>query len=432
MNTRLLSRVLAVALLLVPAAVPAQEPTRRETPSLSEADFQLHRYSAQQVDAANLYRTLVQLFGRQLNFPDRRVDNLTLLEESLVIYETPDRAETILAAAARLDVGEVGDAAARPQAATVYEPSQMELQSYVPRFMEAGELAVVASEIYTKHFIVGGERKSAFIPSGHALLVYAPRPMTQEIVARLRQLDESQQPADESQESLEVVQIRPRFASPQSLFDAVAPFRLFRSNTRDNHPQNQVPNLTLIKEQGVLLVRDVPERVAEIRRALADLDRPAPQCLLVCQVLRGTDGAVERPAAAALQEQLRVLLPYRAYEVAANGMLRASAVAGSLLSIEMDAFGIDAAAVPDGEGRATLSIAPHFLLELAIGSYDEQSGSLGLSHCELNWRTQHGSRRLFQTTTSLERGEQAVLGVAGAEPLFLVVQVLPTSQPDAR
>ncbi|MBC8329394.1 MAG: hypothetical protein H8E31_11675, partial [Planctomycetes bacterium] len=138
------------------------------------------------------------------------------------------------------------------------------------------------------------------------------------------------------------------------------------------------------------------------------------QVMVVCQVLRGLDHAADRPAAEALQAQLRQLLPHHSYAVEATGMLRGSAVAGNGLEIEMESF--------------TMA-ATQFQLKMLVGSFDAESGALGLETCQFSITgPQTGRRNLFSTSTTIFRGEQAVLGVAGAEPLFLVVQIHPVGR----
>jgi hypothetical protein len=134
--------------------------------------------------------------------------------------------------------------------------------------------------------------------------------------------------------------------------------------------------------------------------------------MLTCQVLRGVNQEPAFRARTEIEKELRKVLPYDYYQVAGSGILRAGMASGTNLSLRMDAD-------VGPEGR--------FELKMEIGSFDPESHAIKLDRCELSmFAMEHGdSKRLFSTSATVFRGEYAVLGVTGAEPLFLVVQVMP-------
>ena len=403
--------LLAAGLFLIPAAAAsaqAAQPVRY----MDDTMLELRRYEPRYVDAASLYQTLQQIYGRDLVFEDRQVDNLAILDASLVIYEEPGRLAKILKAIQELDTSMEEQAESEDEGVLVLSSSEVDLESYMPRYMQAAELFSLASELYGRQFMVEDNWQDNLRLSQRAILVYEERAAAEAMLRKLASLDESQAPQPGA--ALEVHEYQPRHFSPDGLMQGLQPFRAM-VNDHQNGSYSQATNITLMPERGTILVRDYSERAAQILSALERLDQPAPQVMVVCQVLRGLDHAADRPADEALQAQLRQLLPHKSYAVEATGMLRGSAVAGNGMELEMESFSM---------------AGTQFQLKMLVGSFDAKSGALGLQTCQFSTTgPQTGRRNLFGTSTTVYRGEQAVLGVAGAEPLFLVVQIHPVDGP---
>ena len=399
---------LLVCFLLLTPAADLRAQSLQEVDYLDDAELELRRYSPDYVNTGALYETLQAMYGRDLVFRDRRVDNLFTIDDSLVIYETAGRMERILRAIEQLDLIAEDEYSAPDESAGAYTLEEMSLQSYMPRYMQASELYQLADDLYGDQHLVGDAYQDNLRLLQRSILVYDRAQAAQELLEKLADLDRSQAPEPDAQ--LEVHEYQPRHLSSDGLMQGLQPFRA-AVNDYQNGQYSQTTNLTLMQERGTILVRDYAERASQILAALARLDRPAPQVMVTCQVLRGIDHAAERPASAELQRQLSQLLPHEAYEVEATGMLRGSAVSGNGMELEMESFS---------------AAATQFQLKMLVGSFDEESGALGLETCQFSMQgPQTGRRNLFATSTTVYRGEQAVLGVAGAEPLFLVVQIHP-------
>ena len=191
----------------------------------------------------------------------------------------------------------------------------------------------------------------------------------------------------------------------------------FRSIVMESNQgsMTSIPNVSLMGERGLIVIRDYPERAQQIVDTLERIDQPIPQTMLVCQVIRGSNREPEdgdQMASEEVASQLTQILPHKYYTVSGAGMLRANVTAGAKLELFMD---------------YTNSSAWQYHLRMRVGSYDAKQGALNLEDCELsNNHLMDGTRRpLFLTSTTIYSGEYAVIGVTGAEPLFLVVQLLP-------
>ena len=118
-----------------------------------------------------------------------------------------------------------------------------------------------------------------------------------------------------------------------------------------------------------------------------------------------------------MEQQLKQILPHKYYTVSGSGMLRTGVAAGTKLELFMDQHGTGS--------------QWQYQLAMKIGSHDSEQGSLSLNECQLSLEPIVGnaSRALFRTSTTIYKGEYAVLGVTGAAPLFLVVQLMPIETP---
>ncbi len=399
--------LLCTGLALAPLAPAAAQ--RQAPPILDETDFTLNRYEPEWVESTSLLSTVSSLYGRSLRFDDRQVQNLTQLDDSLVIYETPERLERIMAAIAQLDF----DPSAQgedPSEVRGVDPAALVLDSFRPKNFQAHEFYSLAEELYGRRLLVNDSWHSNLrFTSNQGLVIYEEKSKLPGLLANLAELDASQAP-EEEESVLVSLEYHPRHLSPGGMMEGLRSFQASVIERRANMSA-QVTNITMASERGIILIRDYPDRAEEIIAAMKRLDQPAPQVMVSCQVIKGVDEVVGRPASRALQQQLTPLLPFQAYQVEAIGMLRASAVSGTQMQLDMDA--------DSGTGL-------EFKLHLRVGAFDGESGSLSLDSCQLAmFDPERGNRDLFSTSTTVFRGEMAVLGVTGAEPLFLVVQVHP-------
>ena len=397
----------AVVSLLATSALPSQE----DPAFLSEERMRLVQYEPQQLDLHSLYQTVNALYGRDLEFEDRVVDNLMMLDSVLVIYELPDRAEAILKAVQQLDAYHEGDGDSGPHSRPEFDRSEVELLSYAPKYTSVGQFLEIASELYGRTIKVDGKSLKNIRHTDQAILIYDQSAHAQQVLAKLQELDESQRMEMDAQ--IEVLQYRPRFVSLATLSQALQPFRASFTLWRDGS-RSQTVNITEVSDQGMLLVRDFEDNLAEIKAAIEAVDRPSPQILVSAMVVKGTSQDSGNAAPSAIQEHLRKLLPYESYQVQASGLLRTTSTAHTPLQLEMD-------------GR----MADQYRLTMNLSSYDADTGLLNLSKCEFMTMPAGagGWRSLFSTSTQVYGGEHAVLGMSGAEPLFLILKVEPVETP---
>ncbi|MCP4093344.1 MAG: hypothetical protein GY747_07835 [Planctomycetes bacterium] len=399
--------LLALCLFFAPLAMTAPASAQNDNPPNVEADFLLKRIQSEHVFIEELYDTLESMYGRELEFEDRIVNNLALLEESVVIYETAERMQRIMDAVTQLDIDlheQSVDQHGEDEEETSIDPFELVLESYMPKYLDSTELYRIATELYSREIKVNDDWHQNLSLTSSGLLIHDVRDPALDLLARLKELDESQAPSGQGE--IVATQYQPRHLSAYSLMEGLSPFR---TSVPDRlNPRSSTVNISVMNERGILVIRDYKDRVAEILTTLEALDQPAPQVMVVCQVLHGVRGDATRPAADDLQEQLRGLLPYESYHVDSNGMLRGSAVSGTNMEIKMQ------------------SSQHEYRLKMSVGAYDAKTGALDLSRCELTkFDMQHGDQQLFNTSATIYKGEYAVLGVTGAEPLFLVVQLHP-------
>ena len=400
--------LMASCLFFAPLAttVSAQD----DSPYSLEADFSLKRYSPQYVGAVSLYSTLDSMYGREIIFEDRMVMNLTVLDDSVVIYETTERLKRILEAIDHLDVDGYKDLEEENESSDSYRATELILESYLPNNFKVEELYDLATDLYGRQLYVDGSWYRNLRATNAAVLVYEEASAAKRILEQLAYLDSSQAPKGETE--LTLFEYKPRHVSASGLLDGVRPFIANVGDSRGNNRSTAL-NISLMHERGLIIVRDVPNRAKEIMETLKRLDQPAPQVMVVCQILRGVNHDTDQPAADDLQKELRQLLPHENYEVVANGMLRGSTIMGTALELKM-----------------MTAVDDQYNLRMRGGAYDQETGALNVDDCSLMlFDPNSGNHELFHTSTTIHSGEYAVLGVTGAEPLFLVVQLHPVKAP---
>ncbi len=409
--------VLLILCLLFSAAAPSVLVAQEETQQLNETDFTLTRYTPINVDANALLRTVASLYGRQLSFADRRIQNLTILNDDLVIYETEARSKLILDAIKKLDRDIEPPGIVEEAINKTLTADDMELASFSPKYFTVHDFYGLAEDLYGRQIMVedGWHQNMRLLMNNNKIVLYEEKIEMPRLLQRLRGLDNSQKPEEDGGVTMMTVEYKPRHVSARGLLKGVQAFQTGISAgpnvQRTAGPRQMASNITLAEESGVIVVRDYPDAVEEILAALKRLDQPAPQVMLTCYVVQGSEEAQGRQADLELQKQLKQMLPFNSYELKALGLMRGTALAGTKLTIDME-----------GNGEAYSG----FNLRMMVGAYDETSGALNLEECRFSMTThERGNRELFSTATTIFKGEYAVLGVTGADPIFLVVQVHP-------
>jgi hypothetical protein len=228
----------------------------------------------------------------------------------------------------------------------------------------------------------------------------------------LKRLEESLGPDQrrrQQQQSVEVTeadnlvdwQYEPRHVSATTLDLAL---RRFHRTFHVGPPQGatgqvmQAETIMSLGQRNMLLVHDTPEQVEKIKAFIAGIDRPLQQVTITYYVVSGTtevdDAAPAIPAE--LVENLKRLVPAKAYWLELSGVLRGSVSGKMTIQDELR----------------------HMELLLAPSSFSAQDATLGLEACRFEFQ-----KRAFSTAVTLREGEYTVIGAAGDSPVFLVLRL---------
>jgi hypothetical protein len=407
--------LMILSLLLIPV-MTSTAVAQEETSVLKEADYVLTGYTPLNVDAVALLRTVDSLYGRKLEFYDRKVDNLALLNNDLVIYETEARTKLIIAAIKQLDRAvEPPGIVEQVVGAKEITSDDMEMSSFSPKHFALSDFYSMAMDFYGRDILVGDNwhQNLRMLINNNKIMIYEEKAEMPLLMERLHALDNSQASEENEEGNLVTMEYKPRHVSARGLMKGL---QAFQAGVKDSrmHGRQMNSNIMLVDESGLIVIRDFPSHTAEILSALERMDQPVPQIMLTCYVVHGIhegQSAKGKPAPQDLQGQLKQVLPFDHFELTALGLMRASALAGTELALDMD-------------NAAQTGSA--FRLRMEVGAFDNATGALSLDECRFSINTQQtGNRELFSTATTIYKGEYAVLGVTGTDPIFLVVQVHP-------
>ncbi len=417
-------------------ALPAQEDAAQEQPVLTRDQLRLLTYEPvwrnahsllQVLDGQGWYRTLrIRESGETTGEGDLlSVDNMTVLEGDLLLYDRPERVDAILAVLAELD---------RKPAASREDAPEPALELYTAQHLDArtlrDNLILFMPEANSPEGAHAGERQVLVETEDRTgqVILRGPEDLVNDALSLLRALDRPPARAGDGSEqnpSPEVLIYRPRAVSLQGLQAALQSFiRPFRYYDEQGQPVQVSTNITWSFQDGILTIRDFPDQVQRMRSVLERIDQPAPQALLSCMILKGRDDE-QGSAPAELSDALREILPYRSYSVEATGAVRLALRTGSEIGLTMSAL--------PAEGRPE-----SFVLNAAAGAWDDERQALTLNRCQVSvtgygdTAPGPGGQQIFRTDTTVYAGEYAVLGVAGGEPLFVVLRLLPVDAPAAR
>jgi len=302
------------------------------------------------------------------------------------------------------------------------EAKDLKMHFFTPHYYDAQELVRTLEPMYGRLLRVSEERDpngslvrnlSAF---DDAILIYDTDAYAQKVVDALKQMEslhegEEEEVVEESVSmDLQTFQYQPRYLSYMTLRDALDPFAR-KVYMEDSEGEVSFDNVSTVDSRSMLLIRETPKRLREIRDLIQKLDVPRPQVLLTCFVIEGHKDSTESPGLPSdLVANLRKLLPYSGYERVALGMLHIAAGGGR-------------------NQRATLAMNPKegdetFQLNLIPGGFDADQGNLTLDQCEFSTSSGNGYRQVFATSATVSLGEYSVLAVTGSTPRFVVLKVV--------
>lgn len=284
---------------------------------------------------------------------------------------------------------------------------------YEPKHTNIDELHAVCYEIFGRVIYKDdSETENMMRLSPNRMLIFDTPERTKQIITLFESIDI---PVDQGEPEPEVllhsVQYKPRHLSIRDLNQALAPFRRVVSNGL---------NIVELDDSGRFLLRDTPDRLAQMQNMLNRIDVAAPQVELTCYILRGA--AKAQPDSGfipkALTDNLSRLVPIEHFELASMGVLRMGAAANTgAKSIKMQ-----------GSDES-------FLLEMRVGAFDQSAdspSSLSLTRCSVVHTSPvpNGTinTTLFSTDTTILGSEYAVIGASGKQPTFVVLRFKPVGQ----
>lgn len=398
--TRISVTALLFASLLPPSAAQA---------TVEDDAVVLQHVRPQHIGIHELQQLLRQLHGRQLAFPDgRRTDNILLGPDSVILYEEKDRLEAILATIAELDT---------PRETT---STELEVAVYEPKNLDPDTLAMLATRLFGRQVPgTGGGGKPNISTAGGNVVVNDLPEMAATIRAKLAALDEAFAGSATAQPDYGTLEYRPKALGLQSLYSALQPFHrnLPLGPVRAGWSNDVVPNIAMMHEQGLLVIRDTAGNLASIQALLERIDEPSPQVVLSAFVLTGRD-TDDGNAPEDLAKSLRSLLPHRSYHVEAAGLLRVAALPGKNFQLALTG------PTATGDWQST-----QYHISARISAFDPRVPSLTFDNLSASGSGPALNGQMFDTTTTIYGGEYAVLGIAGGQPVFVVLRMTTVEAP---
>ncbi len=279
----------------------------------------------------------------------------------------------------------------KPVGPPVVSLSEIVLDQYPVEHIDPGDLFELANSMVGRAYFLkeSNAKISGLRLLGRTIVLYDTKEQVQRARELLARLDKPREGSG-SAGSHRVIEYRPRFVSLNTAAAAV---------------ENLV-NLSLVKERGMLVLHDDDEDVENALALLQRIDVAEKQVLLTCQLLE-VGGERQGPALPKeLVDNLLRLLPESTFTQVGMAMLKTSVGGQDSLSVQIETTG----------KRYRFSFTPV--------AFDESTGSLTVSGCYLVEEAED-ARQLFQTNTVLRGGEYTVLAATGATPRLLVVRVTP-------
>jgi len=302
----------------------------------------------------------------------------------------------------------------------IVDASELQLSYFTARHAAVDELQSAVQSLAARKFLVRNADGTVTGPvasvrrfAGPVLLVYDVPDRAAQLTSLLLNLDAmaGQAEAESSEhvsprEVLELADYTPRHVSLDNLSESLQPFM---RQVRDENGV-VVNNITCVEAPARLVLRDTAGNIQRIQELLERFDVPAPQLVLNCWLLRGTDGEGAASLPSDLVDNLRRLVPFHGFEKVSMAVLRASIVGGQ----EQRLSGRFQRG--DDEQRFELSLVP--------AGYDASSKTLTLRECKFESST----GQEFSTAAVVDLDEYVVLGGAGSDPLFVVLRVTPVDR----
>jgi len=235
------------------------------------------------------------------------------------------------------------------------------------------------------------------------LVIYDLPEQIERITAILADLERATSAGATQEEVLQVAEYTPRSVSVNSLCSSLQPF-LREIAVPGSH---SISNINFVEEPARLVLRDTPENLKQMLACLERVDVAAPQFVVKCWLLGGSEQDTPGDLPPELVDNLRRLVPFGRFQPVSMALLRASLGAGQKQELR-------------GEFQRG-SAKERFQLELIPGGFDSRTQALSFERCAFEATT----GQQFSTAAVVDLGEYVVLGAAGSDPLFVVLRVTP-------
>ncbi len=294
----------------------------------------------------------------------------------------------------------------------VFGSDEVSVSLYSPDYVHVSDLFGSLQRVHGRSFFLRENGLSQVPPSnlqivGDGLLIYDTPTYSAKILATLETIDVpgAKQPRSNgmlSVSDLELYEFAPRHVPLSALRHALAPFSHHYTVTAGSQtPPINVSTVTVSEDLGMVVVRDRPQTVEEIKSFLDRIDVPSPHVTLTCMVIQATHDPQAEAPPVELTRHLSQLLPYEHFEMLTMGLVTSSVKADELeMNMQVD-----------GQASCTLELRPE--------AYDASTGQLTLSRAEFSFP----GRANFGTQITLTPDEYMVLGAAGPRPIFVVLRM---------
>lgn len=273
---------------------------------------------------------------------------------------------------------------------TIVRVAELVLDRYVVQHVDQDELASTARSLVGRNYFVKeyGTAISSLRQLGGTIVLYDTQEQVQRMRAFLERLDVP--PAADSNYGL-TLDYKPRFVTLEAAREAVI----------------DLLDVNAFPERGALVMSGSKAEIEQATAYLRSVDVPEKQVLLSCLLLEigGTKPAAGIPKE--LLENLQKLLPESQFSLAGMALLKTSVAARGKISVQIESTG----------KRYRFGFVPQ--------AFDQATGSLTVTDCNLIEDSDSGPRMLFETSTLLRGGEYTVLAGTGATTRLLVVRILP-------
>lgn len=286
------------------------------------------------------------------------------------------------------------------------EPGQADasgviVSSYLPSSLDPQELINLAYDFY------GPTQDLASLSaiSGRVLLGGTPSQVsaTQRV---LEELERAMQADRSPEDDVMQVEYRPRFLRAQSAYE------LLKGYGRNvSWRGTRTRNVDLVEEQGLVLLRDTPERIAEMQQELVRLDQPPLQVRLRLRLFVASPGDKVEPAAAdtpqgQIERSIGAMIGVSGLRQIGTGVLTTSVTSEPQLRVRLGSW-----------------MGDSYELQLTPVAFDEKGGTLTTRTCSLSATRDEDERKVFSTAAVLRGNETTVLGATGSTPVFVAIDV---------